>query len=320
LVTGADGFVGRWLVQALTERGAQTWAFVWANSAPGNLFQARDNPPVVVSGDVTDLEKLSDLITSQGIDTVYHLAANNINTGAGISPYAVFETNLRGTYTVLEACRRAPRPPWAIVASSREVEDCFRPQVQRGLHPYMTSKAAAELVTGAYRDTYKVPGVLVRSDNLYGGGDLNWSRLVPSTIRAVLRGEPPVLRSSGDLQRDFVYIEDAIAAYLAVGERCSTGPLPDTIFRIATGTGVSVLDMVKEIANAAGRSDLQPRVLNENRNERVDKAYQPELEHRVLGWQPKFSLPSGLARTVAWYRKHGFEGPPGKTTERGAAL
>jgi nucleoside-diphosphate-sugar epimerase len=117
-----------------------------------------------------------------------------------------------------------------------------------------------------------------------------------------------------------VYIEDAIAAYLAVGERCSAGPLPDTIFRIATGTSVSVLDMVKEIANAAGRSDLQPRILNENRNERVDKAYQPELEHRVLGWQPKFSLPSGLARTVAWYRKHGFEGPPGKTTERGAAL
>lgn len=304
LVTGADGFVGGWLVRALAGCGAAVHALVWAEGpvAAAMPWQRRPTNAQIVAGDVTDLAFVSRLIAEAQIDTVYHLAANNMNTGTGISPYAVFETNIRGVYTVLEACRTAPRPACAIVASSKEVEDCFLPETTRKHHPYMTSKAAAELVTRAYGDTFSLPVVLLRSDNLYGGGDFNWSRLVPHTIRAVLRGETPVIRSSGLLRRDYVYIEDAVAAYLAIGERLGDPAVLGRLFRVATGTAVTVLDMVNAIVRAAGMPELQPQVLNEKREEREDSLYTPELERTVLGWRSQYPLAEGLARTVRWYR------------------
>ncbi len=303
LVTGADGFVGRWLVQALADRGSEVHALIRAGKAgpSSHVFPASVS---LVSGDVTDLSGISRLIADARIETIYHLAANNINTGQGISPYAVFETNLRGVYTVLEASRKASVAPLTIIASSREVEDCFQPDRQRKLHPYMTSKAAAELVTKSYGDTFGISTVLVRSDNLYGGGDLNWSRLVPGTVRAILRGEVPIIRSNGLLRRDYVYIEDAVAAYLKIGEHQRVGVPAGGLFRIATGTSTSVLEMVKAIAKAAGKPELEPEILNENRDERVDEPYFPEMERRILGWETRHTITSGLDQTVKWYREH----------------
>jgi CDP-glucose 4,6-dehydratase len=304
LVTGADGFVGGWLVRALAASGAEVHALVWAGQSSDETrsWHVRQTSAKVVPGNITDLAFLSALMADAHIDTVYHLAAINTNTGAGLSPHALFETNIRGVYTVLEACRTSPTTAHAIVASSREVEDCFRPESARKLHPYMTSKAAAELVTRAYGDTFGVPVVLVRSDNLYGGGDFNWSRLVPNTIRAVLHGETPVIRSSGLLKRDYVHIEDAVAAYLAIGERLDDPAVAGRLFRLATGTATSVLDMVKQILRVAGLPDLEPRVLNEEREERVDPVYTPELERTVLGWQSRYPLAEGLVSAVQWYR------------------
>jgi CDP-glucose 4,6-dehydratase len=303
LVTGADGFVGQWLVQALMASGAHVCALLRSNSPGNEMFRRRigKGGVEIKQGNVTSLDFVSRLVTESKIDTVYHLAAINTNTGSDLSPYEIFETNIRGVYTVLEACRTAPKPARAVVASSKEVEDCFLPGANRPSHPYMTSKAAAELVARAYSDTFSLPVALVRSDNIYGGGDFNWSRLVPGTIRAILHGETPVIRSNGLFQRDYVYIEDVVAAYIAIGARLDNPAVKGQLFRVATGLGTSVLDMVKQIARAAGLPDIEPRVLNKKSEERVDAFYAPEFEQTVLGWKSQYSLAEGLSRTCQWY-------------------
>lgn len=302
LVTGADGFVGHWLANALAARGAQTFALIGPDSSSNEKFRRRKTSIKVVQGNITDLNFISRLIADSAIEIVYHLAAINTNTGSDLSPHEIFETNIRGVYTILEACRTAPKPARVVVASSKEVEDCFLPGVNRSQHPYMTSKAAAELVTRAYGDTFGLLVALVRSDNIYGGGDFNWSRLVPGTIRAILHGETPVIRSSGLLQRDYVYVEDAVAAYMAIGARLDNPAVKGQLFRVATGLGTSVLDMVKQIARAAGLPEIEPRVLNEKSEERVDTFYAPEFEQAALGWKSQYSLAEGLSHTCQWYR------------------
>jgi len=302
LVTGADGFVGYWLANALAAHGAQTFALIGPDSPDHEKFRPRNPGIKVVRGNITDLNFMSRLVADSGIEIVYHLAAINTNTGTGRPPYEIFETNIRGVYTILEACRIAPQPARAVVASSKEVEGCFLSGTIRKQHPYMAAKAAAELVTRAYGDTFGLAVALMRSGNIYGGGDLNWSRLVPGTVRSIFRGETPVIRSSGLLQRDYVYVEDAVTAYLAVGERLDDPAVKGKLFRIATGRGTSVLDMVKQIAYAAGRPDLQPQVLNEKSEERINVLYAPELEQSALGWKSRHSLEEGLSRTCKWYR------------------
>lgn len=304
LVTGADGFVGRWLIQSLAAANSDVCALVRPNSSTNEKAHHRLRQTGIdfVEGDITNLAFISKLIADREIDTVYHLAAINVNTGSKISPYEIFETNTRSTYTILEACRLAPKPARAIIASSKEVEDCFLPESNRKFHPYMTSKAAAELITRAFGDTFQLPVVLVRSDNLYGGGDLNWDRLVPGTMRSVIRGETPVIRSNGLFQRDYVYVEDAVAAYMAIGAQLDNPAVRGKLFRITSGTGTSVLNMVKQIIRVAGLTHLEPRILNEKSAERVDSFYTPEMEQTVLGWKCQHTLEEGLSRTHQWYR------------------
>lgn len=299
LVTGANGFIGRWLVRALTARGANVHALIRANS--DKVENEFGDVVKVVQGDVTNLDLVSSLIRDSKIDIVYHLAAINTNTGSSISPYDIFETNTRGTYTVLEACRRSERPVHTVIASSKEVEDCFRPGNGRKHHPYMASKAAAELIAKTYFDTAGVAAAVVRLDNIYGGGDFNWNRLVPGMMRVILQGETPSIRSNGLLQRDYVYVEDVVTAFLAIGERLDKPDVQGQLFRVTTGIGTSVLEMVRQIAITAGRPDLKPQILNEKTEERVDIFYTPNFEKKVLGWSNRTSLAEGLKRTCQWY-------------------
>lgn len=302
LVTGANGFIGRWLIRALATRGANVYALTHANNTETkNSF---GNYVKVVSGDVTNLEWITQLLRDSQIDVVFHLAAINTNTGSSISPYDIFECNTRGTYTILEACRNSNRPVCAIIASSKEVEDCFRPGNGRKHHPYMASKAAAELITRTYCDTAGLAAAMVRLDNIYGGGDFNWNRLVPGMMRVILQGDIPVIRSNGLLQRDYVYVEDAVAAFLAIGERLHRPEVRGQLFRATTGIGTSVLDMVNQIARMAGRPDLKPQVLNEKTTERVDTFYAPEKERKVLDWASQTSLADGLKQTCEWYQNY----------------
>lgn len=303
LVTGADGFVGRRLAAELAERGAQVCALIWKQE-PSPV-----HPPVswpsaveVMKGDVCDLDALRHRIGHSAFNLVYHLAASNVNIGAETSPYDIFETNTRGTYTLLEACRSAHRPPQVILASSHEAEDCHRPGTRK-FHPYMVSKASAEWMVRTYSDMFGIPAVIARSNNIYGGGDTNWRRLIPGTLQALFRGEPPTLRSDGQLLRDYVYIDDAIAAYRLIGEHQSRDETRVPVYRISTGHRVSALDIVNQLVALSKRPDLKPRVLNQSSNEREDAIYVPDFEKTQLGWQAQYSLEKGLSLTCDWYRK-----------------
>lgn len=308
LVTGANGFVGRWLVQALAERGASVGAFTGPPiSTKNDALPFPEKGVQTVEGSVTDLKLFSGLLAEHKFDVIYHLAASNVNTGSQISPYDVYETNTRGVYTVLEAARLSSHPVSVVVASSKEVEDCFLSNGSRKFHPYMTSKASAEMITRTYADTYGVAAAVLRSENIYGGGDFNWNRLVPSTIQSILQGRTPVIKGDGRVRRDYIYIEDAVAAYLALGARLPDAGIKGRLFRIATGSSVSVLEMVREILRAAGRQHVEPQVLGEATDSRVDVPYQPDLEKATLGWQSRHTLAEGLKRTWEWYQTH-----PGK--------
>ena len=305
LVTGAGGFVGKWLVQELAARGAMVHALLRAPTSNQNDSTPAFGPKVhLVHDSVTDLPSLSQLVAGAKIEVIFHLAASNVNKGSEISPYDVYESNTRGVYTVLEAARRAPQAVRAIVASSKEVEDCFAADNPRKFHPYMTSKASAELITRAYADTYGLAAAVLRSQNIYGGGDFNPVRLIPNTIQAVLRGETPVIRGDGKTCRDYLYVEDAVAAFLALGSRLDDPALHGKLFRIATGASTSVLDVVKEIMRAAKLQDTNPRVLGEKCDSRVDVPYDPKFERATLGWRAQFTLAEGLQKTWSWYRDH----------------
>lgn len=305
LVTGACGFIGKWLVEKLVREGAAVTAFDRVNNAlPSRISSGRVR---LVIGDVTDVDSLIGLINKDQIDTVFHLAATNINTGAGISPFDVYEANLRGTYSLLEACRRAAMPPAFILSSSREVDDCWTPDSSRRFHPYMTSKASAELCSRAFDDTYGMACAIVRLDNVYGGGDTNWRRLIPGTIKSVLANETPVIRSDGLLERDYVYIDDAVDSFLAVGVDIRKSRSHGRIFRVGSGTGTNARRIVELVLQAANRSDLGVHILGESGSERVDAIAGPGKELAALGWRPHVSVEAGIDLAVKWYHLHASE-------------
>jgi len=302
LVTGACGFIGRWLGEKLVRSDATVTALDRVASAfPPTASSVRLRH---VIGDVADVDSLIALINKDAIDTVIHLAATHVNTGAGISPYDVYEANLRGTYALLEACRRAIKPPAFILSSSREVDDCWTPDSSRRFHPYMTSKASAELCTRAFDDTYGMACAIVRLDNVYGGGDTNWRRLIPGTIKSVLANETPVIRSDGLLERDFVYIDDAVDSFLAVGIDIQKSRSNGRIFRVGSGKGTNARRIVELVLNAAKRSDLGMKILGESASERIDAISGPGKELAALGWSARVSIETGIERAVKWYAEH----------------
>ena len=303
LITGADGFLGGAMTRGLLARGASVYALVWSGNQECDVKNLMASGATVVRGDITDISLLTGLCGDSGINTVFHLAAINSNTGT-LPPYALWEANIRGVYTVLEACRAASPKASVIIASSREAEECFSGLSGRPHHPYMASKASAELIARAYSDTFGLLTSCVRSDNLYGGGDLNWQRLIPGTIRSLLQGQAPVIRGDGQLARAYVYIDDAINAYCAIAEQSHREDICGQIFRLSTGVNSSVLDIVRQLVGISGRSDLSPRILHEKCAERVDEIYVPDREKHLLDWENTVGLREGLARTYEWYRTH----------------
>jgi len=263
----------------------------------------------LVRGDVLDQAVLERVLGEYEVDTVIHLAAQTIVGVANRNPISTFESNIAGTWRLLEACRRSPQVRQIVLASSdkaygvAEVLPYTEETALQGRHPYDVSKSCADLIAQSYAATYGTPVAITRCGNFFGGGDLNWSRLVPGTIRSVLRGQRPVIRSDGKSVRDYFYVEDGAAAYLMLAERLAgDASLRGQAFNFSNGTPVSVLDLVDRILRMMG-SRLTPDIRNDAPNEIPDQFLDASKARTTLGWRPTFSLDAGLRRTIDWYRK-----------------
>ena len=309
-VTGATGLLGGWLVRRLVEEGASVTALV-RDWVPRSALLGSDllNKVKVVRGDVRDQVVLERSLGEYEIDTVFHLAAQAIVGVANRNPISTLDTNIRGTWALLEAARRSPLTKAVVIASSDKAygDHDVLPYEERaalkGEHPYDVSKSCADLIAKMYAVTFNVPVAVTRCGNFYGGGDLNWNRLIPGTIRSALKNERPVLRSDGTLIRDYFYVEDGAAAYMQLAEALHARPdLRGEAFNFSNELQLDVLTIAKKILERMG-SPLEPDVRAEARNEIQHQWLSAAKARRMLGWAPKFTLDEGLDRTIAWYRE-----------------
>jgi CDP-glucose 4,6-dehydratase len=311
LVTGATGLVGSWLVRNLVDRGADVVCLVRDRVPQSELVRSRTIECVkVVSGDIRDRDVVERTIGEYEVDTVFHLAAQTIVGIANRNPISTFESNIAGTWNVLEACRRCPTVKSIVVASSdkaygdQEILPYSEETPLEGRHPYDVSKSCADLIAQAYGKTYSLPVAVTRCGNFYGGGDLNWNRIVPGTIRAVLRGERPVIRSDGQFVRDYFYVEDGAAAYMLLAEKLAgDSKFRGACFNFSNEFQIKVVDLVNEILKRMG-SALEPEIRNEASNEIRHQWLSAERARGVLGWNPLFTLDEGLDRTIRWYKEY----------------
>ncbi|MDQ6654142.1 MAG: GDP-mannose 4,6-dehydratase [Acidobacteriota bacterium] len=308
-VTGATGLIGGSLVRRLVEAGADVVCLVrdWVPQSPlvsGGLLEKVK----VVRGEVNDQELMERALGEYEVDTVIHLAAQTIVGIANRNPVSTFDTNIRGTWSVLEACRRSPAVRQIVIASSDKAYGDHESLPYRedaplqGRHPYDVSKSCADLLTQAYGVTYEMPVALTRCGNFYGGGDLNWNRIVPGTIRSVLRGQRPIIRSDGNYVRDYFYAVDGAAANMTLTEKLAQNPeLRGQAFNFSNEIQVTVLELVEKILQMMN-STLTPDILNEATNEIRHQYLSAEKARRVLGWGPLFTLDEGLRLTIDWYK------------------
>jgi CDP-glucose 4,6-dehydratase len=308
LVTGATGLLGGWLVKRLLGLGADVVCVIRDSIPQSELIRSRSIDRVkVVRGDVCDRMFLERVLGEYEIDTVMHLAAQTIVGIANRNPISTFETNIAGTWQMLEACRHSPSVKQIVMASSdKAYGDCDTlPYLEttplQGLHPYDVSKSCADLIAQAYGHTYNLPVAITRCGNFYGGGDLNWNRIIPGTIRSILREEAPIIRSNGSYIRDYIYVEDGAAAYTLLAEQLATNSsLYGQAFNFSNETQVTVLDLVTKIVDLMG-TDLDPIVQNQASNEIQHQFLDATKAKNILDWTPNFTLDRGLERTIVWY-------------------
>jgi CDP-glucose 4,6-dehydratase len=308
-VTGATGLLGSWLVEELLQRGAQVTCLI-RDWVPGSklvdsgLVQ-RTN---VVRGELEDLTVLLRALNEYEIDTVFHLGAQTIVGTASRSALSTFEANIRGTWNLLEACKNCSKLiQRVIVASSDKAYGSHLrlPYTEdtplQGRFPYDVSKSCADLISISYYHTYHVPIAITRCGNLFGGGDLNFNRLIPGTIRSALQDESPIIRSDGRFIRDYFYVRDAVEAYLQLAERLPDDRFLGQAFNFGTETPVSVLDLVQTILGLMEKTSLVPDILNEASYEIREQYLDCTKARKMLDWEPKYTMEGGLRETITWY-------------------
>jgi len=310
LVTGATGLLGGWIVKSLLELRAEVVCLV-RDWVPQSELVRRDllEKVKVARGDVRDQPVLERVLNEFEVDTVLHLAAQTIVGTANRNAVSTFSTNVAGTWALLEASRRCPTVKQIVLASSDKAygEQKRLPYTEsmplKGRHIYDASKACADLVAQSYAHVHGSPVAITRCGNFYGGGDLNWNRIVPGTVRSVIRGKRPVIRSDGSYVRDYIYAEDAVGAYLFLAEHLARKPeLRGEAFNFSNENQISVSELVAKILRLMG-SKLNPEIRNEASHEIRRQYLSAEKARRVLGWKPMFDLDSGLKRTIAWYHE-----------------
>ncbi len=306
LVTGATGFVGSWLVKELLARGAAVSVLIHEREQGSMLLREKiDRQTTVVEGALQDYAALKRAVES--VDTVFHLGAETLVGEALQDPLNTFESNIRGTYHLLEACRTRKTPFRAIVVASSDKAygDCDDlPYTEEtplaGRHPYDVSKSCTDLLALTYAETYALPVRVARCGNIYGGGDMHESRIVPGTIRSLHRGEAPVIRSDGTYLRDYLYVTDVVNAYLLLAD-ANLPPNSPRAFNFGPNQPISVLEIVEVITRLMHCEHLPPTILNEAKAEIHDQYLSSALAQKLLGWEPQVSLEEGLRHTIAWY-------------------
>jgi CDP-glucose 4,6-dehydratase len=311
LVTGATGLVGSWLVKRLRAAEANVIALVrdWVPASEAVRSGVLDQV-TVVRGDVRDQALVERVLGEFEIDTVIHLAAQTIVGIANRNPISTFETNIQATWGLLEACRRSPTVKQIVMASSdkaygdQEILPYDETTPLQGQHPYDVSKSCADLIAQTYAKTYASPVVITRCGNFYGGGDLNFNRIIPGTIRSILRNERPLIRSDGLFVRDYFYVEDGAAAYMHLAEQLAKRPdeLRGQAFNFSNEHPVTVQQIVGEVLRAM-ESKLIPEVRNEANNEIRKQFLSAAKARKILNWSPLFTLNEGLRSTIRWYRE-----------------
>ena len=310
LVTGCTGVLGSWLTAKLAELGADVVGLVrdWVPQSHAVRSGTLDRIKVV-RGSVTDEEIVNRVFAEYEIQTCFHLAALTVVGVANRAPVPTFETNVRGTWLLLEAARQWGRIEQMVVASSDKAYGSHEklPYTEdaplQGRHPYDVSKSCADLITQTYAHTYKMPVAVTRCANMYGGGDLNWNRIVPGTIRSALLNEQPIVRSDGAMKRDYIYVKDIVFAYLTLAQAMREGAPMGATFNFGMDAPITVLEMVNKIVSLSDHPDLQPIIQNIATNEIQNQYLSSEKAHRVLGWKPQHTLEEGLRETIGWYRE-----------------
>jgi len=307
-ITGCTGFLGSYLAKELVNSGANVTGLVRDRIPRSNLYFGEEYKKInFVYGVLEDEALLERAFGEYEIDTVFHVGAQAIVGVANRNPLATFETNVRGTWNVLEAARRSPLIKRVIVASSdkaygdQEVLPYHEDMPLKGRHPYDVSKSCADLISQAYHKTYGLPVCITRCGNLFGGGDLNFNRIIPQTIRSVLKNEPPVIRSDGTFIRDYFYVEDAVKAYMLLAEKMEELNLQGEAFNFSNEIQLTVLDLVNMILNLM-ESDLKPVILNQGSNEIRHQYLSAQKAREVLDWAPAYTIEQGLKKTIEWYR------------------
>lgn len=310
-VTGATGMVGSWLTRRLLDEGAYVAVLIRDADPQSELLRSGTiNRTSVVNGRLEDYETLERAVAEHEVDTIFHLGAQTIVGTAQRSPRQTLEANVQGTWNVLEAARvHGDLVRRVVVASSDKAYGAHDDLPYRedmaliGRAPYEVSKSCTDLVTKSYGDTYGVPSVIARCGNIYGGGDLNWSRIVPGTIRSLLRGEQPVLRSDGTFLRDYLYVDDVVDAYLVLATAFESHNLTGRAFNFSDESPLSVMAIYEAVCKAVGGGVVEPKVLNRAEGEIKDQYLSAAAARAELGWKVQFSLDEGLARTVEWYKQ-----------------
>ncbi|MFO0641155.1 MAG: GDP-mannose 4,6-dehydratase [Polyangiaceae bacterium] len=323
LVTGGTGLVGSWLVRRLVAAGADVVCLVRDWVPRSELVTGKTDKGDrslmesvrVVRGDVRDQALLERALGEYEVDTVIHLAAQTIVGIANRNPVSTFEANIQGTWALLEACRRSPKVKQIICASSdKAYGDCdVLPYDEttplKGTHPYDVSKSCSDLISHAYAHSYGLPVVITRCGNFFGGGDLNWNRIIPGTIRSVLRNERPIIRSDGKFVRDYFYVEDGAHVYMQLAEALAKDPkLAGEAFNFSNEIQLTVNDIVDRLLKLMG-SNLVPDVRNEASNEIRLQYLSAEKARKMLDWKPLFTTEEALRRTVDWYTRYLSETP-----------
>ena len=309
-ITGCTGLLGSHLTKMLVEKKANIVGLVRDLVPKSNLVQSGIYDNInIVRGCVEDIHTMERTINEYEVNTVFHLAAQSIVGIANRNPLSTFESNIKGTWCVLEACRRVSTVNEIVVASSdkaygdQEILPYDENTSLIGRHPYDVSKSCVDLISLAYYHTYNLPVCVTRCGNFYGPGDLNFNRIVPGTIRSILNNQEPIIRSDGSFIRDYFYVKDGALSYIHLAEKMNENKIYGEAFNFSNELQITVLELIHKILKLMGRENLKPIILNEASNEIKHQYLSAKKARKVLRWKPYYDLDKGLKETIEWYKK-----------------